>query len=503
MAEIQATGPMESHFVRGEHTLRVPMSLFRENRERLVARLRANPNVPNKGAFVVLQGGSEIPFNDTDICWPFRQESYFQWCFAVEEPNCFGCLDVTSGVSILFFPRLPQEYAVWEGYIHSTDDFRKRYAVDEVYYTDEIAEVLAKRGATLLLTLQGLNTDSGLIAREAIFEKIEQFNVNNVLLHPEIAECRVIKSPREIEVLRYVVEISSEAHKAVMRAVRPGFAEFQAEAVFQHYAYAVGGCRHVSYTCICGSGHNSSILHYGHAGAPNNRVLKDGDICLFDMGGNYCGYAADITCSFPANGKFTKDQKMIYDAVLEARTAVLNAAKPGVSWSDMHILANKVLLSNLVKGGLLVGDIDEMMSAGLGEIFQPHGLGHFLGLDVHDVGGYLPGHPERPSQPGLRKLRTARTLRAGMVLTIEPGCYFIDCKLDEALANKDQAKFIMQEELQRFRGWGGVRIEDDVLITDTGVENMTKVPRTTEEIEAWMAGGRDSKLPQECRVSDN
>ncbi|XP_048509975.1 xaa-Pro dipeptidase isoform X2 [Athalia rosae] len=413
MAEIQATGPMESHFVRGEHTLRVPMSLFRENRERLVARLRANPNVPNKGAFVVLQGGSEIPFNDTDICWPFRQESYFQWCFAVEEPNCFGCLDVTSGVSILFFPRLPQEYAVWEGYIHSTDDFRKRYAVDEVYYTDEIAEVLAKRGATLLLTLQGLNTDSGLIAREAIFEKIEQFNVNNVLLHPEIAEC------------------------------------------------------------------------------------------LFDMGGNYCGYAADITCSFPANGKFTKDQKMIYDAVLEARTAVLNAAKPGVSWSDMHILANKVLLSNLVKGGLLVGDIDEMMSAGLGEIFQPHGLGHFLGLDVHDVGGYLPGHPERPSQPGLRKLRTARTLRAGMVLTIEPGCYFIDCKLDEALANKDQAKFIMQEELQRFRGWGGVRIEDDVLITDTGVENMTKVPRTTEEIEAWMAGGRDSKLPQECRVSDN
>lgn len=145
------------------------------------------------------------------------------------------------------------------------------------------------------------------------------------------------------------------------------------------------------------------------------------------MGANYCGYAADITCSFPGNGKFTNDQKMIYDAVLEARTAVIEAAKPGVAWTDMHLLANRVMLAALKRGGLLIGDVDEMIVAGLGEVFQPHGLGHFLGLDVHDVGGYLPGHPTRSTKPGLRKLRTARTLRAGMVLTIEPGCYFVDC----------------------------------------------------------------------------
>ena len=145
------------------------------------------------------------------------------------------------------------------------------------------------------------------------------------------------------------------------------------------------------------------------------------------MGGNYCGYAADITCSFPANGKFTKDQKMIYNAVLAARDAVMNAAKPNVLWTDMHLLANKVMRAALKSGGLLVGAVDEMMKAGLNEVFQPHGLGHLMGLDVHDVGGYLPGHPERPSVPGLRKLRTGRILQAGMVLTIEPGCYFIDC----------------------------------------------------------------------------
>ncbi|KAG7203153.1 hypothetical protein KM043_010272 [Ampulex compressa] len=488
----------DRHYARGDHTLKVPMSLFRDNRKRLIGRLRAKPEISAAATFVVLQGGVEVPFNDTDISWPFRQESFFQWSFGVEEPGCYGALDLDTGSSILFFPRLPAEYAIWEGKLHTLEDFKKRYAVEETYYTDEIASVLKKKRASLLLTLNGRNSDSGLEAQGAVFEGIEQFKVDKSILYPEICECRVIKSPEEIEVLRYVVKVSSEGHKTVMRTVRPGLAEFQAEAAFMHYVYAVGGCRHVSYTCICGSGHNASILHYGHAGAPNNRIIKDGDMCLFDMGGNYCGYAADITCSFPANGKFTEDQKFIYNAVLDSRNAVMNATKPGVTWTDMHLLANKTLLSSLKEGGLLIGNVDDMMKAGLNEIFQPHGLGHLMGLDVHDVGGYLEGHPERSKAPGLRKLRTARVLLAGMVLTIEPGCYFIDCLLDAALANPEQSRFIVPEKLKKFRGWGGVRIEDDVLVTETGVENLTVVPRTVEEIERWMAIGRsDLALPQE------
>lgn len=491
---------MDSHYSRGDHTLKVPMSLFRENRDRLLARLKRKTEVTAAKTFVVLQGGVEIPFNDTDINWPFRQESFFQWCFGVEEPGCYGALDLSTERSILFLPRLPAEYAIWEGKLHTLDDFKKRYAVDETYYTDEISRVLKEKQASLLLTLNGRNSDSGLLSQEAVFDGIGQFQVDNKTLYPEICECRVIKSAKEIDVLRYVTKISSDAHKAVMRMVRPGLAEFQAEAAFMHYVYTVGGCRHVSYTCICGSGHNASILHYGHAGAPNSKIIKDGDMCLFDMGGNYCGYAADITCSFPANGKFTDDQKLIYNAVLNARNAVMNAAKPGVSWTDMHLLANKVLLTSLKDGGLLIGDVDEMIKVGLNEIFQPHGLGHLMGLDVHDVGGYLPGHPERSTAAGIRKLRTARTLLAGMVLTIEPGCYFIDCLLDSALANPEQREFIVKDQLKRFRGWGGIRIEDDVLITETGVENLTRVPRTVEEIENWMAIGRsDLKLPQEKR----
>lgn len=144
------------------------------------------------------------------------------------------------------------------------------------------------------------------------------------------------------------------------------------------------------------------------------------------MGGNYFGYAADITCSFPANGKFTADQKLIYEAVLKANLAVQKAAKPGVSWVDMHKLASRTLLHELKVGGLLKGDVDEMLKAGLGYHFQPHGLGHLLGLDVHDVGGYLPDQPSRPSEKGPNRLRFARNLLEGMVVTIEPGCYFIE-----------------------------------------------------------------------------
>ncbi|KAK2581033.1 hypothetical protein KPH14_006080 [Odynerus spinipes] len=183
-----STSTMESYYSRGDHTLKVPMSLFRENRERLLARLKKKTELSAAKTFVVLQGGVEIPFNDTDINWPFRQESFFQWCFGVEEPGCYGALDLSTERSILFVPRLPAEYAIWEGKLHTLDDFKKRYAVDETYYTDEISRVLKEKQASLLLTLKGKNSDSGLFAQEAVFDGIGQFQVNNEVLYPEICE---------------------------------------------------------------------------------------------------------------------------------------------------------------------------------------------------------------------------------------------------------------------------------------------------------------------------
>lgn len=172
------------------------------------------------------------------------------------------------------------------------------------------------------------------------------------------------------------------------------------------------------------------------------------------------------------------DQKLIYNAVLAASLAVLDTAREGVSWVDMHKLANRVLLGKLKDGGLLVGDIDDMMAAGINGVFQPAGLGHLLGLDVHDVGGYLEDCPLRPTEKGLTNLRFARKLKAGMYLTIEPGCYFIDHLLDKALNDPIQKQFLVPDVIQRFRNSGGARIEDDVLITKDGCENFSILPRT-------------------------
>lgn len=471
----------------GPGTLEVSPQLFALNRSRVLALLRQN-NLGN--SVVVLQGGDDISFYDTDTTYnEFRQESYFMWAFGVLEPGCYGAFQVDTGKQILFVPRLPPSYAIWMGPLHTPEDFKNKYQVDEVYYTDEIATVLGSLSPNSLLVLDGVNTDSGLTHAGATFEGIQNFTVDKTVLFPIMANLRVIKTDMEIAVMKYVTEVSSEAHRKVMKMARPGKTEFQCESEFLHHCYATGGCRHMSYTCICGAGTNSAILHYGHAGAPNDRIIQDGEMCLFDMGANYFGYAADITCSFPSNGKFTADQKLIYNAVLTANLAVHNAAKPGVNWVDMHKLSIRTLLGELKTIGILVGEVDAMMQVGLGAYFMPHGLGHLIGLDVHDVGGYLPGiGAHRPKKRGEDRLRFARDLEKGMVVTIEPGCYFIDPLLDDALADPDINKFLVPDVLARFRGTGGVRIEDDVAITETGVLNLTKVPRTVEEIEAWISG---------------
>uniref|UniRef100_A0A3Q3X0R3 Peptidase M24 domain-containing protein n=1 Tax=Mola mola TaxID=94237 RepID=A0A3Q3X0R3_MOLML len=334
--------------------------------------------------------------------------------------------------------------------IFPKEHFKVKYAVDEVQYFHILLVFVSSMQ-------RGQNTDSGSISREASFEGISSFQVNNSLLHPVIVECRLTKTDMELEVLRYTNRISSEAHKMVMKHIKPGQKEYEMESLFHHYCYSKGGMRHTSYTCICGTGHNSSIIYYGHPGAPNDKTIMDGDICLFDMGGEYYCYTSDITCSFPANGKFTVDQRAIYEAVLKSSRAVMAAIKPGVKWTDMHRLADRVHLEELVKIGILNGSVEDMMKVFMGSVFMPHGLGHLLGIDVHDVGGYPEG-VERINEPGLVNLLMGRPVQERMVLTVEPGIYFINHLLDEALADPKQSCFINSQVLARFRGFGGVSL---------------------------------------------
>ncbi|KAK8553308.1 hypothetical protein V6N13_062117 [Hibiscus sabdariffa] len=472
----------------------VPMELHASNRQKLLNSFRqhlSDSSRPHHG-FVLLQGGEEQTRYCTDHLELFRQESYFAYLFGVREPGFYGAIDVATGKSILFAPRLPADYAVWMGEIKPVSYFQERYMVSMVNYTDEIAQVLADQykgsGKPLLFLLHGLNTDSNNFSKPAEFEGIEKFETDLTTLHPILTECRVFKSDLELALIQFANDISSEAHVEVMRKTKAGMKEYQLESMFLHHTYMYGGCRHCSYTCICATGENSSVLHYGHAAAPNDRILEDGDMALLDMGAEYSFYGSDITCSFPVNGKFTSDQSLIYNAVLNAHNAVITAMKPGINWVDMHKLAEKVVLESLKKGNILVGNLDDMMVERVGAIFMPHGLGHLLGIDTHDPGGYPKG-VERPKEPGLKSLRTARQLHEGMVITVEPGCYFIDALLAPAMENTSTSKFFNREMVDRFKNFGGVRIESDVLVTANGSKNMTKVPRETWEIEAVMAGG--------------
>ncbi|WJX48218.1 Xaa-Pro dipeptidase [Trifolium repens] len=331
------------------------------------------------------------------------------------------------------------------------------------------------------------NTICNNFAKPAEFQGIDKFDKDLTTLHPILTECRVIKSDLEIDLIQYANDISSEAHIEVMRKAKVDMKEYQLESIFLHHTYMYGGCRHCSYTCICATGDNSAVLHYGHAAAPNDKTLEDGDMALLDMGAEYHFYGSDITCSYPINGKFTSDQSLIYNAVLDAHNAVISSMKPGVSWVDMHILSHKVILESLKKGHIVVGNVDDTMVACLGSVFMPHGLGHLLGIDTHDPGGYPKGL-ERRKEPGLKALRTARGLQEGMVITVEPGCYFIEALLLPAMNNPETSKFFNKEVITRFIGFGGVRIESDVLVTATGCYNMTKCPREIHEIEAVMAG---------------
>ncbi|KAL3829966.1 hypothetical protein ACJIZ3_018768 [Penstemon smallii] len=364
--------------------------------------------------------------------------------------------------------------------------------VSFVYYTDEISKVLHHQykgpGKPLLYLLHGLNTDSDKYSRPADFEGIDIFKTDLNTLHPILTECRVLKSKLELSLIQFANDISSEAHVEVMRKTKVGMKEYQLESLFLHHTYMYGGCRHCSYTCICATGDNSAVLHYGHAAAPNDRTFEDGDMALLDMGAEYHFYGSDITCSFPVNGKFTHDQSLVYNAVLRAHNAVISSMRPGVCWIDMHKLAEKIIMESMKEGGLLCGDIDTMIHERLGAVFMPHGLGHLLGVDTHDPGGYLKG-AERPKEPGLRSLRTSRELLEGMVITVEPGCYFIDALLLPAMENTKTSKYFNADQISRFRGFGGVRIESDVYVTSDGCVNMTKCPREIQEIEAIMAGG--------------
>eukprot|EP01006_Ploeotia_vitrea_P060144 TRINITY_DN75374_c0_g1_i1.p1 TRINITY_DN75374_c0_g1~~TRINITY_DN75374_c0_g1_i1.p1 ORF type:complete len:498 (-),score=66.45 TRINITY_DN75374_c0_g1_i1:146-1639(-) len=469
---------------------KIPLAMYRDNRTRLLKRLSDNGI---KDGLILIQGGEEEMNYDTDTgLRVFRQEAYFAWLFGVQESSFYGTIDVATGNTKLFCPVLGQDFARVFGQIYPTEFFTKKYGVDETVAVDNMSDTLKQLKPKVVYLLKGTNTDSGLVAKPANFEGLaENFKLDYDTLFPHIAEARVFKSEMELDVLRHASLGSSKAHIKAMKSAHQGVGEHEIESTLLHEAYSKYGLRHLGYTAIVCSGYDCAVLHY----LPNDKDAPPDSLFLVDFGTEYQLYTADITTTWPASGKFTPQQKAIYNIVLDANLSVMKSMKPGTSWPDMQTLAYNIIGNGLVGLGLLKGDVKDLIENDIVFLFMPHGLGHFLGMAVHDVGGYNPGTPERIMKPGYQHLRTARVLEKGMVLTVEPGCYFNTAMLEQAFKDPAKNKYLNEAEIRKYWDFGGVRIEENVVVLDDGIENMTSVPRTVEEIEKVMAG----TLEWECK----
>eukprot|EP00980_Cylindrotheca_fusiformis_P029800 scaffold23881_cov127-Cylindrotheca_fusiformis.AAC.1 len=368
---------MSNFLSMGKETYRIPLRLFQENREKLVASIQSQVG---ERTLVVLVGGESATRFDSDNEPIFRQESYFWWLTGVKEPDCSLIIDRDGSITLLI-PKLPADYATIMGHIKSPEEWKEMYQVDHVKYTEELEETLedmvGSNGNTAkILLMEGPNSDSGNtynLAPKFKSDKLISLQ-DKTTLFPILAECRVQKSPSELALLEHVAQISSFAHSYVMRNLKPGMMEYQAESLFLHYAYVVIDAMLGSQDC-CG---------------PNKPVFR----CVSAQGNpihgisSFVSYASDITCSFPANGKFSEKYRPIYSAVLKAQVTVYDMCKPGASWVECHKAAEKTILQALAEIGIVkVGadtSLDELVEKRLGAVFMPHGLGHFIGIDCHD-----------------------------------------------------------------------------------------------------------------------
>jgi Xaa-Pro dipeptidase len=458
------------------------VQLFSKLRSRLLNSLKAAyPDLP-PNSIIALKGQTDVNIHDTDQDYEFRFESFTFNVTGLKISNFVVLIEVDSGQVHVFVSGFDEILKVFLE--PSTPESVESEYGYKAYYRDRLSDVLGTLKPALILLNKGLNTDSKIATPTSYFKpsEFDGFQVDEDKLYPVFVKCRSIKLPEEIEIMTRIIRASSEAHIKVMQNCRSGIFEYSLAGHFRSHISINYGYTY-SFTPISASGSRAAVLHYPFM----DQEIPEGVMMLCDMGAYAFGYSSDIACSFPVNGKFSESQSAIYNLVLKANRQVIASMRPGSEWTDMHLLAEKIIIEGLVNLGVLKGDVDEIQSKRIGAVFFPHGLGHFLGHDTHDVGGYICGH-SRSTEPGIRCLRTRRQLEAGMIITVEPGCYFIDFAIDQALQDEN-LKIHFGERLQEFRGFGGVRIEDDVLVGEHGGVILTNVPRKVEDIERVMAGG--------------
>lgn len=424
-------------------------SVFAERRAKFAEQM------PNNSIAILATAPTHIRNNDAE--YKYRADSSFFYLTGFAEPDSVMVLEKMDNIVIytLFLREKDKLREIWDGKRTGLDSAKQVFGADQSYAITDIdkklpslilnkQQVFARFNQDLIKWLESAKQ----IKRgEGVVEQIT--NIDSI-----INEMRLIKDEHEIALMKVAGEISAKAHIRAMQTAKPQMYEYQLEAEL-NYVFLQNGCQ-PSYNSIVASGDNANILHY----IENDQVMQDGDLVLIDAGAEYQHYAGDITRTFPVNGKFSDVQKEVYNIVLKANIEAINSLKQGKHCRTHHETALQVLTQGLVDLGILTGNVDELIKEQAYAPFYMHGTGHWLGLDVHDAGRYV----DNKGEP--------RELQKGMVLTVEPGLYFAH---DNELVP------------EKYRGIG-IRIEDDVLITENGVEVLTAdVPKTVEEIESLMA----------------
>jgi len=410
-------------------------------------------------AVAIFLGAANVT-RSRDSQFPFRQDSDFLYLTGFDHPGAVAVLSTTGGPAYTLYvePR-DREMEIWNGYRPGLEGARRDYEADESHPNDafrgQIPELLRKArrifhvlgrdpavDAKLVETLESLRLRSrqGIDPADAILDP-------RTLVHG----MRLFKEPQELDILRRAASISAEGHDAAARLALPGAFEYELEAALLH-AFRRRGASGPAYTPIVGSGSNATVLHY----VRNDQKLAEGELVLIDAGCEVEGYASDVTRTYPVGGRFSGPARALYEVVLAAQTAAIERCRPGATLPEIHDVAVRRLVEGMLGLGLLTGDLEELIAREAYRAYYMHSTSHWLGLDVHDVGSYrVAGEPRR--------------LEPGQVFTVEPGLY----------VSKEDEKAD-----PRFRGIG-VRIEDDIAITESGHENLTaSIPKAPDELEA-------------------
>jgi len=402
---------------------------------------------------LVLIPTNPVRIRSNDTTYPYRANSYMMYLCGWNEPEAvfMAFHDSEGWKSSIFVRPRDTRSEIWEGRRIGVDGALDKWPIDEAYSIEDMDEIIENK----ILQCNSVSTIEGF---DKELDSIIGKSNNNILDAREILDTlRVIKSPEEIKIMQKAAKIASDAHIGAIKRTHPGIGEWQIQSIIESHFSMNQSCP--SYSSIVGGGDNATILHYNS----NNMEINNGDLVLVDAGCEISGYASDITRTWPVNGKFSNPQKEIYSLVLEAEKAAIKECVVGNPWSSMHHASSKVLAQGLINLGILDGSLEDALGDnydGPYRSFFMHGTGHMLGLDVHDVGGGRQGDkgPERVLAPG-------------MVLTIEPGLYFSSWRTDVQIPEK-------------YSGIG-VRIEDDVLVTNEGPIILTSsCPKEISEIES-------------------